>query len=410
MGVLRTFLVHIPMSTTLLARRRHDSGPTAASSRERPHTDTGVFAMAWPTGRGLPLAQLAVLVVFIWTAIGLAKSAPYIFQLSENPWDPFGKLLEAWVWALLTPALVYVDHQLTRHEVKAYRQVLYLAALSIPFTAVQVGLSAIVQYPFSGIYWSPLRSPGFTVHYIGNGWITYCAAVGALQALKYYRHFLNSRLELEKVEKRLLESRLNALRLQLEPHFLFNVLNTISSEMSENQQVARKMIESLAELLRRTLDNIEATEIPFAQELALLEHYLGIQKVRFGDRIRLDIDIEPETLSSTVPSMLLQPLVENAILHGIGGRLSGGAVVISARRTCDRILIRVEDDGVGLPPNWQMESSSGLGLKVTRERLVGLYRDEHEFVVRPREGGGTEAIVTVPLRSRGPDEGAPNSA
>jgi two-component system, LytTR family, sensor kinase len=366
--------------------------------------------MIWPTRRGLPLVQIAALVVFIWTAIGLARTAPYIFQVSENPWDPFGKLLEAWVWALLTPALVYVDHQLTRHEVNAYRQVLYLAALSIPFTFVQVGLSAVVLYPLAEISWSPLRTPEYTVHYIANGWITYCAAVGALQALKYYRHFVNSRLELEKVEKRLLESRLNALRLQLEPHFLFNVLNTISSEMSENQQVARKMIESLAELLRRTLDNIEATEIPLAQEMALLEHYLGIQRVRFGDRIRLDIDIEPATLSAMVPSMLLQPLVENAIMHGIGGRLSGGGVVISARRTGDRIVIRVQDDGVGLSPGWQMDGASGLGLKVTRERLVGLYGDEHEFIVRPRQAGGTEAIVSVPLRSRGSNEGAAISA
>jgi two-component system, LytTR family, sensor kinase len=372
----------------------------------------GASATLSPKRRGLARVQIALLVVLIWTAIGAARTVPYILQPSASPWDPVDKLLDAWVWALLTPALVLVEQQLTRHDVKAYRQAILLAALSIPFTAVHVYLTAAAQYPFAGIWWSPFRSPEYTVHYFAGGWVTYCGVVCALQALKFYRRFVTSRLELERMEKRLLESRLNALRLQLEPHFLFNVLNTISSDMRTNQQVARKMIENLAELLRHTLDYIDAAEIPLSQELEILEHYLDIQKVRFGDRIRIDIDIEPEALQAVVPCMLLQPLVENAIQHGIGGRLSGGRIAISARRVGPNIVIHVRDDGVGLPPEWRLETSSGLGLRVTRERLGGLYQNPatHELAVRPLEDGGTEVIISVPLRCEGQNSDVPLSA
>jgi LytS/YehU family sensor histidine kinase len=163
------------------------------------------------------------------------------------------------------------------------------------------------------------------------------------------------------------------------------------------------MIEDLGALLRQSLDCQDRTEITLAQELALLDHYTAIQKLRFGERIEIRIDVEPATLSALVPSMFLQPLVENAIRHGLEGRLSGGTILVSARHADGQLHIRVLDDGVGLPPRWRMETSAGLGVGVTRERLKALYAEQggHEFTISRREGGGTEAAIRIPLHRTG---------
>jgi LytS/YehU family sensor histidine kinase len=138
--------------------------------------------------------------------------------------------------------------------------------------------------------------------------------------------------------------------------------------------------------------------------MVLLEHYLAIQKIRFGDRLKIEIHIAPEVKYASVPCLLIQPLAENAIRHGLSGRSSGGSVIISAERVENRIEIRVLDDGVGLPPGWQIETSAGLGLTVTRERIAGLYPDgTSRFVVRRRTGPGTEVEISLPLRVIGED-------
>jgi LytS/YehU family sensor histidine kinase len=234
-----------------------------------------------------------------------------------------------------------------------------------------------------------------------GGWFTYCALVGVLEAFRYYNRFLSGQVQLERVERSLVEARLNALRLHLEPHFLFNALNAISSEVAENPELARNMIGDLGALLRRSLDCKDSVEITLSQELALLDHYLSIQRVRFGDRMKFGIDVEPTMLSIMVPSMLLQPLIENAIRHGIEGRMSGGSILVSGSKVGDQLQLSVIDDGAGLPRDWQLETSSGHGLRVTLERLRTLYPEvgEQALSIRRREGGGTEVEVRIPLHT-----------
>ena len=190
----------------------------------------------------------------------------------------------------------------------------------------------------------------------------YWTIFGASQAFKYYRRYLSTELQVERLERRFLEARLNTLRMQLEPHFLFNALNTISSEVGQDTKLAREMIEDLGALLRLSLEFKDRQVIPLVEEMAFLEHYLTIQKVRFGDRLKIEIRIAPEVKYASVPCLLIQPLAENAIRHGLSGRLSGGSLIISAERVDDRMEIHVLDDGVGLPPGWQIETSAGLGL------------------------------------------------
>jgi LytS/YehU family sensor histidine kinase len=186
--------------------------------------------------------------------------------------------------------------------------------------------------------------------------------------------------------------------MQLDPHFLFNALNTISSHVERDPKLTRKMIEHLGDLLRMSLESKDRREVPLAEEMAFLDHYLAIQKIRFGDKLTVKIDVAPEVRYAAVPSLIIQPLVENAIRHGLSRRASGGMVTVSAEKVDGRLEIRVKDDGVGLPPGWTLEVSAGLGLAVTRERIAGLHPNgEARFAIRNRMEGGTEAEISLPL-------------
>jgi sensor histidine kinase YesM len=349
--------------------------------------DVGLFrtAGAWPGGASPLSVRSVVLVAALWTTVGLFQAAPD--ALKGFQWPAFaGKLLEAWCWALLTPVILLIDRRLTSSQQSVVRLTLAHLLLSVPFSLAHTYLSAIVEYPIAEIWWSPIRDTQYAIYYFLGGWTTYAAFVGALQALKFYNRFMTSQVELERVEKRLLETRLNALRLQLEPQFLFNTLNAISSELAASPALAREMIEDLGALLRRSLECQDRTEITLAQEMELLDHYLAIQKLRFGNRIDIRINIDPAMLTVMVPSMLLQPLVENAIRHGIGKLARAGRLEIRAQRQENDLVLEVQDDGPGLTHSWDPERHAGIGLSNTRARLRQLYGERHSFEMISRDG------------------------
>lgn len=344
--------------------------------------------------------EAAILTGGIWTALGIFQAMPELWL--NFTWAVLvAKVIEAWAWALLTPAILWIDRRYVSFDRWVAGTIALLLGLSVVLSVVHLWITAVLLYPFPDIWWSPLRTPQYATYYFLGGWQMSCALIAIIQAFKFNSRSLISQFELERVEKRLLESHLNALRLQLEPHFLFNTLNAISSEVEENPALAREMIDDLAVLLRRSLDYKDSAEITLAQEMALLEHYLAIQKVRFGARIDIQIHVDPETLTTPVPSLLLQPMVENAIRHGIEGRLSGGRIEVSAHGVGDEVEIRVIDDGVGLAPDWQTRVSNGIGVAATRERLEALYPAiQNHFAMLPHEGGGTEVVIRVPRQAK----------
>jgi len=361
------------------------------------HPLSGVMRL----NRRHPRLWSAVMVTLGWTAVGLFQTVPD-FLHGTNWYYVAAKIVEAWAWALLTPAILLIDRKLKSAQQNVILLCLIHLVLSVPFSVVHTYLAGILLYPIPEIDWNPLRNKYFTPYYFLGGWMTYCACVGLVQTFKFYNRYLSSQLDLERVEKRLIESRLNALRLQLEPHFLFNALNAISSEVAANPELVEEMIENLAMLLRQSMDCHASTEITLADELALLDHYLAIQKLRFGSRVEIRVEADPASLSVAVPSMLLQPLVENAIRHGLEPRMTGGSIAISALPIDDHLRIEVVDDGVGLPPHWRLENASGLGLRVTRERLETLYPGtDDRFAISRRESGGTEVIIHIPLQRTG---------
>lgn len=374
----------------------HDRSTSPAPARAAP---ASILPFPLVDGIRVSRVKLAIVIVAVWMASGLFLAVPEFLNGGFN-WPVLtSKMIDAWAWVLLTPPLLWIDRRLGPVEGNSLWLALALLLLSIPVSLAHAVLATLLSYPISAIWWNPLRSAGYLAYYFMSGWLTYCAFVGIWQAFKFYNRLLVSRLELERVERRLVEANLNTLRLQLEPHFLFNALNAISSEAATDPKLARQMIENLGTLLRHSMDCQESAGISLAQELALLDNYLAIQKVRFGRRIQVKVDAAPDVLSARVPSLLLQPLVENAIRHGIESRVTGGMIGVSAQRNGDQLEINVMDDGVGLPADWRMGISGGRGLRVTQERLAALYpeTDAHRFTVNRREGGGTEIAIRLPL-------------
>jgi len=204
--------------------------------------------------------------------------------------------------------------------------------------------------------------------------------------------------EREQLGARLERAQLQALKLQLHPHFLFNALNTITALVHANPDAAERMVSELSELLRASLSNASAQELPLAHELDVLGHYLEIQRIRFQDRLTVTLDIDPDARGALVPNLLLQPLVENAIRHGITPRAAPGRVWITVARQDATLAIDVEDDGVGENP--ARPHSDGVGLGNTRARLRALYGPAHRFEAGSRADGrgGFAVRMAIPFR------------
>jgi two-component sensor histidine kinase len=203
--------------------------------------------------------------------------------------------------------------------------------------------------------------------------------------------------EREQLEARLARAQLQSLRLQLHPHFLFNTLNTINALISTDRHAAERVISGLSELLRMSLSSASEQEVSLAKELELLAHYIEIQQIRFQDRLTVTFRIDPDARYALVPNLMLQPLVENAIRHGIAPRAAPGHVVVSAARRGIRLELSVVDDGVGENPRG--DHRDGVGLGNTRARLLSLYGSDHRFEARGASSGGFAVHIEIPYRT-----------
>lgn len=343
-----------------------------------------------------------LLAAVVWTSTGVVFAFP---MATSSGWIHSVKssLAQWWAWGLLTPLMVAFDSRLPFPARRFARRVLAHLGASVGVVGLYIYLffalrALLGEYPWSSLRFSSVFSMGTMGWFLWSGLI-YWVIVAALQALRYYRQYLSSELKLERLERNYSQARLNALRMQLDPHFLFNALNTISSHVERDPKLTRRMIEHLGDLLRMSIETKDRQEVPLVEELAFLEHYLAIQRIRFGSHLRIEIAVAQDVRTALVPSLILQPLVENAIRHGISRRGSGGTVRVEAREEQSRLVVRVLDDGVGLPTGWTLDSSPGLGLAVTEERIRVLHPNGlSHFTVRPRAIGGTVVEIALPLQ------------
>ncbi len=353
-----------------------------------------------------------------WTALGLLYTSQlYVGTVLEGMHHSFWRLLVwqlggCWyVWFVATPVILWLGRRFP-FERAAWRaslavHVVASTALSLVHTAWVV-LSTIQLRPFDEMqkesaFWDMFE--GRWMSQLHLELIVYGMILGFGYALDYYRRFREREFRASQLEAQLAQAQLQALKMQLQPHFLFNTLNGIAGLVRDNRnKAAVRMIAGLSDLLRHTLENSGRQEVALRDELEFLELYLDIQQMRFSDRLNVRMEIAPETLDARVPNLILQPLVENAIRHGISPRASSGTVGVSARRDEDFLELRVYDDGPGLRPEGATRGA-GIGLTNTRARLEQLYGDNYRFDVQDRTGGGVEATLLLPLGTRRAEAG-----
>jgi len=263
--------------------------------------------------------------------------------------------------------------------------------------SVQTGEILTFDYLFGKLLVS------YTLSNIFKYWIVVLGCLGWY----YYQAYRERERQAGALATELVQARLQALRMQINPHFLFNTLNTISALIHENPGAADRMIVRLSELLRRTLDRGEVQEVPLREEIEFLRSYLEIEQMRFPDRLTVTFEIDPAATELFVPHLILQPLVENALRHGIMPREEAGRIAISARVVDGKNLeIKVHDNGNGLSPGKGKPEREGIGLNNVRSRLAQLYGDTQRFVIGNAPGGGFEARIILPC-CRQPQLAAP---
>lgn len=228
--------------------------------------------------------------------------------------------------------------------------------------------------------------------------LAYAISVAATQAFFYYQGFQQGQLRAAQLRAQLANANLTALKMQLHPHFLFNALHSISALQMTDREAAQKMTALLGDFLRMTLRDLDRQEVPLRQDLEFLERYLAIEQMRFGSRLRFRVDAAAEILDAAVPQLILQPIVENAVRHGIAPYGCGGEIAVRAVRDKERLLLTVQDSGPGmLEDQIDAPAQAGLGLANTRARLSQLYGSAQHLVLENLAGGGFRVQVELPF-------------
>jgi signal transduction histidine kinase len=338
---------------------------------------------------------LAVALFFILQNVAVRAARGVVVDWQ---WDVFHELVYWLVWAAFTPLILAAAR---RHPLDAgtrRRSLVRHVGLMLVVAPLQIAASYAVHFLLGGAlglvpaaeaaHWRAIVTPGVTWGTFA-GCLYYWIIVAVYLAVLY-------RARVARLEEQLARARLDALRAQLQPHFLFNTLNSIAVLTATDPAGATRMLLDLSELLRATLASGDAHEVTLERELGLLERYVAIQQVRFGDRLVVRFEVEPAARVALVPSLLLQPLVENAIRHGVDASAAPGRVAVRATVRGERLALEVEDSGPGLGA--AAAGGDGIGLGNTRARLEQLYGDAFRLELASPPSGGLTVRIELPLR------------
>jgi two-component system, LytTR family, sensor kinase len=350
------------------------------------------------------------LIFAAWTVFGLVLANQFYMQseLRGQPvsWAPVLRqgFFDAYLWALATLVIFWLARRFPLERGRMLGSVavhlVAAVALSLVRVAVVVELSRHVE-------WLSVRT--FSRQFWGSSAVNllfYSLLLGIAHAVLYHARYREREKAAERLTAGLAEARLQVLKMQLQPHFLFNTLNAISALIPAEAKPARRMVARLGDLLRIALEHEDTQEVTLREELAFLQPYLEIEQARLEDRLTVVMKIAPEALEARVPHLMLQPLVENAIRHGIAPRIEPGRVEISASSGADDRLLHlvVRDDGPGPDPEGPDRDGKRGGVTNIQSRLEQLYGEEHRFALENHPQGGVVVRISLPFRRA--DEGA----
>ena len=353
---------------------------------------------------GSPVGRRGVTILAAWTLVAMlfAGQAWIAAQVRGEPleWTRASAIWLVWaaVWAALTPIALRLEARFPLQRPRLLRALAVHAVASAICALVNLALFALAAPAIGAANADPTWLGTFS-RLLGTTLLLNLPIYWLIAAAAHVERLVRTARERDRrqlrLEAQLADARLQALRTQLQPHFLFNALNTISVLMHENVDLADRILLQLSALLRRSLDNTETHEVTLGEEIAFLESYLEIEQARFGGRLSYRILVPDPVREARVPGLVLQPLVENALRHGLTTRAGPGRVEIKADRQGDSLLLRVTDDGRGLPP----ATTERVGLANTRARLHLLYADRQRLDVRNSNDGGVIAEIELPWRT-----------
>jgi two-component sensor histidine kinase len=352
-------------------------------------------------------------VIGVWVLLGVIYAGPVYLEVRSEGMGHSAVRIFSWgiltwlVWAALTPFIVWLARRFPLDSTSWKRALLvhtpaFLLA-SVTHSAAATFITLTTR-PFKGMdegemqFWP--RFVGRAQGSFASNLLVYCMVLGVCYAVDYYRKYREREFLATQLEAQLVQAQLDSLRMQLHPHFLFNTLNGIVGLVRDNKnEAAVNMLVGLSDLLRHALEHSSKQEVELREELNFIQLYLNLQQMRFSDRLNVEIDVEPATTRALVPNLILQPLAENALRHGFGRSVASGVIGIRSNVENGYLTLMVYDNGAGLPRDWQLQSSAGIGLANTTARLDQLYEDGYEFDVRNREQGGVEVVLRIPFRS-----------
>ena len=338
-----------------------------------------------------------------WMVIGLSFSInDYVFRDTlKSYYDNLPSLpslllwdLVYWpVWAALTPLIFFIARRfpLGRNRWHPNLLINLLAALLLP--VLQRAVYLLIAWPIQAVMGETISFLDVLLYNLPLGLV-----VGGIILLVSHlkADLTNDELQMSRLKAELSQAQLQALTMQLQPHFLFNTLNSISALLHKDVKAADRMLAQLGDFLRLTRKNADEQTVLLKEELEFLRCYLEIEQVRLQDRLRVRYEVEPETLTAQVPNLLLQPIIENALIHGVGQSLGPVQVVISAGREDGKLILRIKDNGAGLKGNCD-GYKEGFGIANTRARLESAYGPDHRFDLRREPGGWTTAAFELPF-------------